>query len=68
MLNTLNFNLLTPLHYLRYEECIRVWDENAYDDIIASGKPFVRKLVSGKSERLIEMLEERKQTVDYRNK
>lgn len=60
----LDFQLLTPLHYLKYEDYVWSWDEKAYNDIVKSGKMFVRKLVSGKSERLIEMLEERKMKID----
>lgn len=51
-----NFNKLTPLHYLNYRGYIYSYDENDYDKIMSSGKIFVRKLVSGKSEKLIEMI------------
>lgn len=55
-INVNNFNKLTPLHYLNYRGYIYSYDENDYDKIMSSGKIFVRKLVSGKSEKLIEMI------------
>jgi hypothetical protein len=51
-----SFSKLTPLHYLRYTNHIWVYDESSYTNIMNSGKIFVRKLVSGKSEKLIEMI------------
>lgn len=52
----LSFKAVTPLHYLIYEGYIWSYDENDYDAIMNSGKMFVRKVVSGKSERLVEMI------------
>lgn len=52
----LSFQAVTPLHYLNYEDCIWSYDESDFDTIVKSGKMFVRKVVSGKSERLIEMI------------
>ena len=52
----LSFKAVTPLHYLNYEGYIWSYDENDYDAIMNSGKMFVRKVVSGKSERLVEMI------------
>lgn len=51
-----NFKNLTPLHYLNYTDCIWSYDENDFDTIMNSRKVFVRKVVSGKSEKLIEMI------------
>jgi hypothetical protein len=48
---------VTMLHYIEYDSCIHSYDENDYDKLMHSGKMFVRKLVSGKSERLIEMID-----------
>ena len=48
----------TPLHYLNYRGHIYTYDESDYDTLMSSGKIFVRKLVSGKSERLMEMIDE----------
>lgn len=55
-LKELTFKSATPLHYLNYEGCIWSYDESDYDAIMNSGKMFVRKVVSGKSERLVEMI------------
>ncbi len=55
-----DFKQITPLHYLNYEDHIFTYDEHDYDALMSSGKIFVRKLVSGKSERLIEMIDGRK--------
>lgn len=55
-----DFQNLTPLHYVHYTDHIWAYDENDYDDIMQSGRVFVRKLVSGKSERLIELLDANK--------
>lgn len=52
----MSFKAVTPLHYLNYEECIWSYDENDYDTLIASRKMFVRKTISGKSEKLICMI------------
>lgn len=54
---TQNFECLTPLHYLHYTDHIWTYDESDFDDIMKSGKMFVRKLVSPKSDRLVEMIE-----------
>ena len=56
--NELDFAGATPLHYLNYEECILSYDEKAFTAIVSSGKMFVRKIISGKSEKLVEMIKE----------
>lgn len=56
----LDFSILTPLHYLHYTSHIWTYDETDFDDIIKSGKMFVRKLISPKSDKLVEMLEQYK--------
>ena len=56
LVDKLTFQGVTPLHYLNYEDCIWSYDENDYETIVRSGKMFVRKVVSGKSEKLIEMI------------
>lgn len=50
------FQNATPLHYLNYEGYIWSYDENDYNTIIQSNKMFVRKVVSGKSEKLVELI------------
>ena len=50
---------LTLLHYIEYTSSIAIYDENDYEKLMNSGKMFVRKLVSGKSEKLIEMINEK---------
>ena len=47
---------LTPLHYILYDPVIKVMDKNDHDTLMASGKMFARKFISGKSDQLIEML------------
>jgi len=47
---------LTPLHYIVYDPVIKVMDETDYDTLMASGKMFARKLVSGQSDKLVELL------------
>lgn len=58
------FSELAPLHYLNYTDHIWDYDEKDYYTLVESKKMFVRKLISGKSEKLIEMLEKRKKTVN----
>lgn len=53
----LTFQNVTPLHYLNYEDCIWSYDENDYNTIIQANKMFVRKVISGKSEKLIKMIQ-----------
>ena len=53
---------LTPLHFIDYEPIIKIMDENDYDRLMESGKMFCRKVVSGKSDRLIELLQQRTNT------
>lgn len=55
--NKLDFQELTPLHYLNYTDHIWSYDENDYNTIIMSDKMFVRKLVSNQSEKLIDLLD-----------
>ncbi len=52
-----HYNFKTAIHCLNYEPIIEVFDENSFDMIINSGKCFTRKLCSGKSETLIEMID-----------
>lgn len=47
---------LTPLHFIIYEPVIKVMDETDYDTLMASGRMFTRKLVSGKSDPLVKLL------------
>lgn len=51
---------LTPLHFIIYEPVIKIMDESDYDTLMASGRMFTRKLLSGKSDKLVEMLKDRK--------
>lgn len=54
--DNLSFQGVTPLHYLNYVGSIWSYDENDFDDIVGSGKMFVRKVISGKSEKLIDLI------------
>jgi hypothetical protein len=51
-----DFEKFSMLHYLHYTDHIWTYDEKDYEAMMESGKPFVRKLVSGKSEKLIEAI------------
>lgn len=48
---------LTPLTYIYYHPLIKILDENDYDILRKSGKMFARKFVTGKSDKLISMIE-----------
>lgn len=65
--SNLDFQEITPLHYLNYTDCIWTYDEHDFNTIVSSNKMFVRKLVSGKSEKLIDLLEKRKENIDNLN-
>ena len=51
---------LTPLHYIIYEPVIKVMDDSDYVTLVTSGRMFTRKVVSGKSDRLVQILKKRK--------
>lgn len=51
---------LTPLHFIIYDPVIKVMDETDYDMLMKSGKMFARKFISGKSDKLIQLLHETK--------
>lgn len=48
---------LTPLHYIEYDGAIRVWTSEDYDKLVASGKMFCRKTLSGVSDSLVERID-----------
>lgn len=48
---------LTPLTYINYNPVIKILTEEDFDTIIKSGKMFCRKVISEKSDRLIEMID-----------
>lgn len=47
---------LTPMHFIDYEPVIKVMDETDYDRLMASDKMFTRKLLSGKSDKLVKLI------------
>ena len=55
------FNEYPALHYMRYHPqrgtSVEYLDESAYEDLLASGKLFLRKVSAGKSDRLVAMLD-----------
>lgn len=51
------FQELSPLHKLHYDKAIKVYTEQDYDEIVRSGKMFVRKIVSGVSDGLVKKLD-----------
>lgn len=50
--------VLTPLHFIDYNPVIKIMEESDYDRLMASGKMFCRKVVSGRSDKLIALLKE----------
>lgn len=50
---------LTPLHFIDYNPVIKVMDETDYPRLTESGKMFCRKVISGKSDELVRLLENR---------
>lgn len=56
----LHYNDTPLLHYLNYEPVIEVFDETSFDAIVSSRKLFVRKVRSGVSDKLVDMLDERR--------
>ena len=54
----LNLEVLTELHYIEYTSSIATYNENDLDKLMDSNKWFVRKLISGKSEKLIDKINE----------
>lgn len=51
---------LTPLHYIRYGKHIQVFSEKDYDEVMTSGKMFARKLTTGISDKLMDMIDARR--------
>jgi hypothetical protein len=49
-----------PLHYVEYVGYTHIFDEQDFDKLMDSGKMFARKLQSGVSEKLIEMIDARR--------
>lgn len=47
---------LTPLHFIDYNPVIKIMDESDLPRLRESGKMFCRKVVSGKSDKLVERL------------
>jgi len=45
--------------FIDYNPTIKLLDETDYDRIVESGKMFCRKIVSGTSDKLVEMFNER---------
>ena len=54
------FEDLTPIHLVDYGKQIKVFTDEDFEKIIESGKMFLRKTLSGKSDKLIEMIEEKR--------
>ena len=54
---------LTPLHFIEYDPVIKIMDETDLDRLLASGKMFCRKVVSGRSDKLVDMLIDRNMEV-----
>lgn len=50
---------LTPLHFIDYNPVIQIMDEKDLPRLLESRKMFCRKVISGKSDKLVEMLQQR---------
>ncbi len=48
---------LSPLSFFKYDDSIKILDEKDFDEILDSNKCFARKVVVGKSDRLIGMID-----------
>lgn len=55
-----HYNQKNATHYLNYDGPIEVFDERKYKEICKSNKIFLRKVRSGKSEKLIQLLEKKR--------
>ena len=55
--NFQGLELLTPLHYIEYRDNIAVYDEFDYSKLMNSGKMFFRKAATGKSDKLILLID-----------
>ena len=49
---------LTPLHFIIYEPVIKIMEATDYPMLMESGRMFTRKLVSGKSDELVDILKD----------
>lgn len=49
---------LSPITYFKYGDSIKILNESDYEDIVSSGRLFARKIVKGRSDRLVSMLAE----------
>nr|AIF26868.1 hypothetical protein [uncultured bacterium fosmid pJB135F11] len=57
---------LTPLHFIDYDPVIQVMEIDDYNRLRASGKMFCRKVVSGKSDTLVDRLQKDASNQDVR--
>lgn len=55
--NMPDFDNLTPLTYIYYHPIIKILNEEDYDTIINSGKMFCRKTITGKSDKLLNLID-----------
>jgi len=55
-----HYNTYMVTHYLNYDPFIEVFDETRFDDMVASGRMFFRKARTGKSDKLMDMLDQRR--------
>ncbi len=51
---------LTPLHYIYYRGHIKVFEEQDFYELMNSGKMFARKLITGTSDRLMDLIDQRR--------
>lgn len=52
---------LSPVTFFKYTKSIKILDESDFEDIINSDRLFARKIITGKSDRLIAMLKKQEE-------
>lgn len=55
--NNIRLEDLSPLTYIEYGHEIKVFTESDYETLLASGKMFCRKTITGKSDKLLDMID-----------
>lgn len=57
-----HYNQKTALHYINYEPYVEILRENRYSDIMSSQKLFCRKVKTGESDQLMDMIDKANQS------
>jgi len=54
---------ITPLHYMDYAHGTKVLTEDDFDTLVESGKMFCRKVATGKSDKLVNLIDKRRESL-----